>query len=268
MTLHRAVVTLLLPLLASVLVACGAEDQGGNTDPDLVDAVEAPANGVCRDLTRDDVAMPANATKTIPCSQKHTAETYAVGELPADFDDVSYEDTDLAHHAYTTCSKAFAAFVGADESLVLRTTISWAWFRPSEKAWEKGARWYRCDVIGGNSANPDYRPLPETAEGMLSGRPKDAWLSCARGASVAEGTKVPCSQKHDWRAVTTVKLGQPEDDYPGDRVMESRTRSFCAQSVKAWLNYPAQFEYGFTFFHQAEWDAGIRRSVCWARTPK
>ncbi|MCX6399464.1 MAG: septum formation family protein [Propionibacteriales bacterium] len=271
MTQRRAVAVLLLGLLlltGGTLSACGSEDQGGNTDPDLVDSVEVPNNGVCRTLTPDDVAQPANATKAVDCTMEHTAETFVTGGLPAEYDDVEYDDPDLGNFAYRTCSKAFAKFVGADESLVLRTTISWAWFRPSEKAWKKGARWYRCDVVGGNSSSPDYRPLPETAKGMLSGRPKDSWLSCARGASVAEGAKVPCSAKHDWRAVTTVKLGKPDDKYPGDRVMESRTRSFCAQSVKAWLNYPAEFEYGFTFFHKPEWDAGIRRSVCWARTAK
>lgn len=268
MTLQRAVAALVLVLLGPALAACGSEDQGDNADPDQVDAVEVPETGVCRLLTPDDVAMPANATKTVACDQEHTAETFAAGALPADYDDAEYDDPELGHYAFRTCSAAFAKFVGADESLVLRTTLSWAWFRPSEKAWDKGARWYRCDVVGGNSSSPTYRPLPRTAEGILSGRPNDSWLSCASGPSVAQGEKVPCSQKHDWRAVTTVKLGQPDDEYPGDRVMESRTRAFCANSVKAWLNYPAEFEFGFTFFHAAEWEAGIRRSVCWAKTAK
>lgn len=264
MTHARAVAMLVLGLL--VMTACGGEDQGSNTDPDLVDAVEMPQNGLCRVLAPEDVAMPANATETVDCTQKHTAETYAVGELPAEYDDAEYDDPKLGRFAYDTCSTEFAKFVGADESLVLRTTLSWAWFRPSEKAWDKGARWYRCDVIGGSAGSTSYLPLPQTAKGLLAGRPNDRWLSCARGPSVGEGEKVPCSQKHDWRAATTVKIGEPEDPYPGDRVMESRTRSFCSTSVKAWLNYPAEFEYGFTFFHEAEWKAGIRRSVCWAMT--
>ena len=41
------------------------------------DAVEVPETGVCRMLTPDDVAMPANATKTVGCDQEHTAETFA-----------------------------------------------------------------------------------------------------------------------------------------------------------------------------------------------
>ena len=263
---HRGAVAALVLTVLVALASCSSEGQGTNTDPELVDSVEVPSNGLCRDLTPEDVAQPANATKAVPCSERHTAETYAVGELPDEYDDVDYHDAELGRFAYRTCATAFAKFVGADESLVLRTTISWAWFRPSEKAWDEGARWYRCDVVGGSSASESYRPLPQTAKGMLAGRANDMWLTCARGPSVAEGEKVPCSQKHDWRAVTTVKLGEPEDDYPGDRVMESRTRSFCSVSVKAWLGYPAEFEYGFTFFHEPEWEAGIRRSVCWAKT--
>ena len=70
-----------------------------------------------------------------------------------------------------------------------------------------------------------------------------------------------------WRAVTTIKVGEDEEEYPGDRVVEVTTRDFCSDSVGAWLNYPIDFEYAYTYFHQAEWEAGNRRSVCWARTP-
>lgn len=253
-------------LTVLTLVACSSAEQGSDADPDLVDSTKLPEVGLCRDLTPADVAMPANATAAVPCSQAHTAQTFLAQELPADRREEEYDSAELARFAYRTCSEAFATFLGADESLVLRTNVSWAWFRPSKKAWDDGARWFRCDVVGGNATSTRYRRLPESAEGLLAGRPDEKWLSCARGATVADGEKVPCSTPHDWRAVTTVKLGQPEDAYPGDRVMESRTRSFCSQSVKAWLNYPAEFEYGYTFFHRAEWEAGVRRSVCWART--
>ena len=45
-----------------------------------------------------------------------------------------------------------------------------------------------------------------------------------------------------------------------------RTRDFCSRSVAAWLNYPIDYDYGFTWFHEAEWKAGNRRSICWAKT--
>lgn len=258
---------LVLPLLVALLLtACAEQPQGGDTDPDQVDSVEVPELGACRVLAPEDVARASNATRTVACSERHTAQTYAVGELPEDLQDLAYDDDALGGFAYDTCSAAFQKFLGADESLVMRTVVSWAWFRPSEKAWEDGARWYRCDVVGGGEQSEEYVALPETAEGLLTGRPSDRWMVCVAGPSVSGSLKIPCSQPHDWRAVTTIKLGEADDPYPGDRVVEVTTRDFCSDSVGAWLNYPVDYDFGYTWFHEAEWQAGNRRSVCWART--
>lgn len=253
--------------LAGLLTACSeTTPTGSNADPDQVDSVEPPEVGACRLLTLDDVAMAANATRTVECSQKHTAETYAVGDLPAELDDASYDSQDLATFAYETCTTQLREFLGTDESVAMRSVVNWAWFRPSEKAWEDGARWYRCDAVGGGEETDGLVPLPASAEGLLSGRPDDRWMVCAQGVSVDGSVKIPCSRPHDWRAVTTIKLGEADDPYPGDRVSEVQTRNFCSRSVLAWLNYPAQYDYGYTHFHEAEWAVGNRRSVCWAKT--
>ena len=248
--------------LAAALLLGGCGDDPAPTDDD------APALGACRVLEPDDVEQPSNATASVDCTDEHTAETYAVGQLPDSFDDAEYDDAELGAWAYSKCSKAFADFLGADESLVMRTVVSWAWFRPSKAAWDDGARWYRCDVVGGGEQSKEYVALPTTAKGLLLGKPKDAWLVCADGPTVAGSVKVPCSQPHQWRAVTTISLGDQGDDYPGDRVVEVTTRDFCSKSVGAWLNYPVDYDYGYTWFHEAEWEAGNRRSVCWARTDR
>jgi hypothetical protein len=261
----RGCVALAALTALAALSACG-EASDANTDPDQVDSVEAPELGACRMLTPEDVAEPSNATRTVNCSEKHTAQTFAVGPLPDGFDDADYDDEEMGEFAYRTCSDQFEKFLGADESLVMRTIVSWAWFRPSEEAWDKGARWYRCDIVGGGEQSKEYAELPETAEGLLQGRPNDRWMVCVAGESVSGAPKIPCTEKHDWRAVTTIKLGDEEDAYPGDRVVEVTTRDFCSDSVGAWLNYPIDYEFGYTWFHEAEWEAGNRRSGCWAKT--
>ena len=91
-------------------------------------------------------------------------------------------------------------------------------------------------------------------------------MICVNGPTVSGSLKIPCSEKHTWRAVTTIKLGEPTDPYPGDRLVEVRTRDFCSDSVGAWMNYPVGYDFGYTFFHSAEWRAGNRRSICWAKT--
>lgn len=265
MTLGRAVAVALASTLL-LLSGCGSEPQGENTDPDQVDSVEPPDKGACRMLTPADVDQPANATTTVDCTSKHNAQTFHVGELPATLEEAEYDDREVNEVAYQACSKNFAEWLGADESLVLRTIVSWAWFRPSEKAWGEGARWFRCDVVGGAPTAESYRLLPDTTEGLLLGRPDDRWLVCASGETFEQSEKVPCSQEHDWRAATTIKLGEPGDDYPGDDVVANRTNAFCRESIYAWMGYPATFEFAYTYFHEAEWHGGNRRSVCWAKT--
>ncbi len=230
------------------------------------DSTAPPDVGTCRVLTPHDVTQPSNDTTPEPCTKPHTAQTYAVASLPAQFDHASYDDADLTAYAYRACSQQFMDFTGADESLSMRTVLSWAWFRPSPSAWQDGARWYRCDVVGGGDQSTTYRDLPATAQDLLAGRPTDDWLVCALGATVAGSEKVPCSAKHNWRAVTTIVLGDASTDYPGDRAVQARTKDFCSKSVGAWLDYPVDYDFGYSWFRRPEWDAGNRRSVCWART--
>nr|WP_179503995.1 septum formation family protein [Nocardioides daedukensis] len=253
----------------SGLSACSDDDKNSRVDPAQVDAVEPPELGACRVLTPNDVGKTNNATRTLDCDKPHTAETFAIGTIPESIAATGYKSEKLGLWAYKTCATRFEKFLGADESLVMRSIVSWAWFRPSEKAWKDGARWYRCDVVGGGDQAKAYVNLPATAKGLLgSGKPQDKWMVCAQGASVAGSVKVPCSQKHEWRAVTTIKIGKDEDKYPGDRMAEVRTREFCSDSVGAWMNYPVDYDYAYTWFHEAEWKAGNRRSICWARTPE
>ena len=258
-----------LALVGALSLALLAGCTGDAAEP--VDE-EPPALGACRLLTPEDVAQPANRTEAVDCAEPHTAETYAVGQLPRSFEDAAYDDAQLGAWAYSTCSKAFMEFLGADESLVMRTLMSWAWFRPSKDAWDDGARWYRCDVVGGGEQSKEYVELPETAKGLLLGRPKDRWMVCADGPTVAGSVKVACTEPHQWRAVTTIslegELGGEGVPYPGDRIVEVTTRDFCSTSVGAALGYPVDYDFGFTWFHEAEWEAGNRRSVCWAKTDR
>ena len=253
-----------VPLMVLALGVSGCVGSS-HAQPSAADKA-APDLGACRLLSPADVARPSNATAQISCEQPHTAQTYAVGSLPKQFADTSYDDDKLAAFGYQTCASGFIRFTGADESLAMRSILSWAWFRPSKAAWDAGARWYRCDVIGGGDQARSYVDLPSDAKGLLLGRPKDEWMVCAQGATVSGSVKVPCTEKHDWRAVTTIVLGTRGDDYPGDRIVQLRTRDFCSKSVGAWLDYPVDYDFGYSWFHQAQWDVGNRRSVCWART--
>jgi hypothetical protein len=259
---HVLRVVVPLALLAITLSGCLGRTGDATTSADLA----APVLGACRALTPDDVGKPTNSTEPVSCQQPHTAQTFAVGSLPDELANAAYDGARVVAFAYRTCARRFMTFTGADESLAMRSILSWAWFGPDRAAWDDGARWYRCDVVGGGDQSSRYVDLPTTARGLLLGRPADRWMVCAQGTTVSGSVKVPCSQQHDWRAVTTIVLGSAKDPYPGDEVVQARTRDFCSKSVGAWLDYPVDYDFGYSWFHAAEWAAGNRRSVCWART--
>ncbi|MBS42096.1 MAG: hypothetical protein CMH83_02730 [Nocardioides sp.] len=266
--MRRVVGLLAVVVLALGLAACDdkSEPAGGPVDREQVDSVAAPADGACRRLTPADVAAPTNATRTVACDGAHNAQTFLVEDLPDEVAAAGYGSQDVASYGYGACGDALRGYLVGDESTVMRSVLGWAYFLPSQKAWDDGARWYRCDVVGGGATSERLVRLPATARGLLAGRPADRWMVCATGNDVDTGTKVPCSRRHDWRAVTTIKLGEPDEDYPGDQLVQTRTQDYCSDSVGAWLNYPDDYQFGFTWFGQAEWDAGNRRSICWART--
>lgn len=259
--LSRLAVAVLLTVLTGCSSAVASGDRGG-------DPVVAPELGACRQLVPEDLSRPTNNTDTVDCSEPHTAETFLVREFPPKLAGRHEDDPALGAYVYGVCSQRFQAYLDSDESTVMRSMLSWAWYRPTEKAWHEGARWYRCDVVSGTESSQELRPLPRTTEHLLLGEPKDDWMACANGTSVADAVKVPCSRPHNWRAVTTIKVGTEQDSYPGDRVVEARTEDYCGSSVAAWMNYPVHYDFGYTFFRRTEWEGGNRRSVCWAHTSK
>lgn len=252
-------------LLAAVTLASGCSLASPGEQPS--DRAEAPELGACRVLVPEDVSEPTNDSDVVPCTERHTAETFLVGHLPATTG-TAYTRREHGAHVHRTCAAAFERFLGADESLAMRTRLTWAWFRASEQAWDEGARWFRCDLVGGQADDAAFRDLPRTAKALLAEEETSRWMNCARGAELATSTKLFCDEPHDWRAVTAIKIGRPDDPYPGDAISESRARTGCSDWVGAWMNYPTDYEFAYSTFHEAEWKAGNRRAVCWARTDK
>jgi Septum formation len=259
---RTACIAALLVVLAGCTMSPGGTGTGGSAQAET----RPPRLGACRVLTRSDVARPSDDTATVPCSAHHTAQTFAIGQFP---DAVARKGTGspaLGGYVFRRCQKGFERFVGADDSLVLRSTLSWAWFRSPDDQWRSDAHTWRCDVVGGTGDSASLLPLPRSAKGLLLGHPDDRWLACVAGLTVSGSARIPCSRPHTWRAVTTIVLGKSDDAYPGDRISEVRSRDYCSDSVGAWLNYPVDYDYGYTWFHEAEWRAGNRRAICWAKT--
>ena len=151
----------------------------------------------------------------------------------------------------------------------MRIQLSWAWFRPSERGWDNGARWYRCDVVGGPAEAEQYAALPATAKGLFRARPPEQWLTCAQGPTVLKSKKVAVQRAARLEGRHHDQARRPGGSpTPETGSSEVRSRDFCSDSVGAWMNYPVDYEFGYTWFHEAEWKAGNRRTVCWAKTDR
>jgi hypothetical protein len=172
-----------LSLLLAVLVVCmGCGAQRSAADPGQVDATTAPQVGACRNLTAADIEATTNATALTDCADPHNAETYAAGALPARFAGASYDDGAVADWAYTACTGQLERHLGADESLVMRSILSWVWFRPSPSAWDEGARLRRPSHLHRRAAaRPQHRrPVAGLRARRLRGRRPGAVLAAAR----------------------------------------------------------------------------------------
>ncbi len=264
-----------LALLSALVALLALTGCTGTDTPDGPDGgeekvvVDPPEEGDCRVLEPADIAEPSNDTETVSCADDHTAQTFDVGTFTGKDADLEPDDPALGATVFGTCAKSFKKFTGADDSLAMRSVLSWAWFRPSDAAWDQGARWFRCDVVGGVESSPALVTLPtKSAKGVLLGIPDDEWLTCVAEATVAGAPRVPCTEEHAWRAVSTIVVGTPDEGYPGDRVVMVRSRDNCSDWVGAWMNYPVtDYQFAYTWFPRGEWDAGNRRSICWAKTP-
>jgi hypothetical protein len=256
-------------LLALAMTGCTSGAGGADAKGEKQEvAVDPPRVQECRVLEPADIAAPSNDSLVVDCQEPHTAETFLVDEFRGRKARLPWDDPALGAAVYDRCQPRWMRFVGADESLALRTLLGWAWFRPTEEQWDAGARWYRCDVVGGTEESARLPALPVTTKGVLLGRPDDRWLACVDGEEVSGAPWVPCTSPHTWRAVTTIVVGKEKDRYPGDRLVEVITRDFCRESVLFWLDFPLDYEFAYTYFHRAEWERGNRRSICWARTDR
>ena len=65
-------------------------------------------------------------------------------------------------------------------------------------------------------------------------------MVCAQGATVDGSVKVPCTEKHDWRAVTTIVLGDASATLPRRPAVQARTKDFCSKSVGRLAGLPGR----------------------------
>lgn len=263
-------------ILVVLLTACTAQDAPTTLDPAAGASVgvasvapapaapEAPREGQCYDLTLDQALAATTEDEPISCERGHTARTYLVTEpdrlveghlLATDSDRVREQQA-------TECPPALADFLGGGSEAMRLSVLRPVWFTPTLAESDAGASWLRCDVVA-LDGDGDLLRLEGRLEGVLgTATGRNRWGLCATGApDDPDSRRVPCAGEHTWRAVEVVDLGG--GPYPGEETARGRGQEPCQAAGRARAEDPLDFEWGYEWPTEQQWEAGQRYGRCW-----
>ena len=228
-----------------------------------VDAVEAPELGACRVLTPDDVAQPSNATRIVDCARAaHRPDLRGRRSCPPRCDDAAYDDpTARARSPTRPARRSSCSSSAPTRASRCAPSSAGRGSGPREQAWDDGRpvvplrrRRRRRPEQGSTST------CPTDAKGLLLGKPDDRWLVCAsgrHGGRLGEGPVLPAARLARGHHDQARRAERPLPRRPARAGAAPATTA--PSSVGAWLGYPVDYDFGYTWFHEAEWKAGNRR---------
>lgn len=232
----------------------------------------APPRDACYRLSPDQLTRQSNSSPVVPCTARHTARTIYVGHL----------DTVVRGHSLgvgsdvvrrqlaTTCPRKLASYLGGSKSTRHLSRFNVVWFSPTPAQSDRGAAWFRCDVIAFARADA-LLDLPQSARRKLKGvldRPGalDTYGLCGTAAPGSRGfDRVACAKKHSWKAVDTIPL-KGRRKYPGVAVVRKAGDSACKAEARARAADTLKFRYGWEWPTREQWSNGQHFGYCWVPT--
>jgi hypothetical protein len=140
------------------------------------------------------------------------------------------------------------------------------WFTPTVQASDEGADWFRCDVIA-VAGDQQLATLTGTLKGALgSAGASGPWAMCGTAQPGSPSfRRVPCREKHSWRALRTVALDGA--DYPGQAAAKAAGQDACQEAGREVAADALDYRWGYEWPTRAQWDAGQTYGICWATAP-
>ncbi|MEQ6903038.1 septum formation family protein [Nocardioides sp. YIM 152588] len=224
-----------------------------------------PKVGTCYRMSFDQAVAPTATARKRDCARPHTAETYRVGALATVADGhLLAVDSDRAQRQVAeACPGGLSAYVGGDESALRLSMIRPVWFTPSVEESDEGANWFRCDavVVTGSSG---LATVDVSLRGILDrDADRDRVAMCGTAAPDADAfSRVPCAAQHSWRAISVV--GLTGESYPGEQAARSRGDGVCEDAAAARADDPLDFQWGYEWPTEAQWESGMTFGRCWA----
>jgi hypothetical protein len=265
----RAMLTGVSALLA--LTGCGGGSDEPNPPPSsapppVASAAPTPAASGCHVLTYDQAlaATLPEQEKTVPCTRQHTSQTYAVGELDTAVDGhlLAVDSDRVRAQLAQRCPAALGAYLGGDGDKLRLSVLRATWFRPTVDEAAHGADWYRCDVIA-LAGDGELASLTTSLRGILSSSHAGDWALCGTAQPGAAGfQRVPCGQRHTWKALATVAL--PQGGYPGEAAVKNAGDGPCKTAGRAAASDALNYQWAYEWPTAEQWRTGQQYGICWA----
>jgi Septum formation len=228
---------------------------------------ERPQADACYRLTLEDATAPTTDAEPVPCRRRHTAQTIHVGRLSnlVDGRDVAVDSALVQRRLASACPARFTAYTGGTAEARRLSRFQVVWFSPTLSEQQAGADWYRCDLIAFGRADA-LLPVDRRVARAVLDRPAalGTYGLCGTARPGARGfTRVACSLRHSWVAVSTIPI-QGGERYPGVRQVRAAGDETCADRAREQAGFPLEFSYGWEWPTRQQWAAGQRYGYCWA----
>jgi hypothetical protein len=258
----------LLPVLA--LTGCSGSDRpSSSTDPTAATSTIAtrpkpPAVGACYLLTVGAALKATNTGPSVPCGERHTAVTVAVGTVQPILDGhlLALDSIKVQHQVAGRCRHAVDAHVGGSPRKQRLSLVQAVWFSPTTSQADRGALWYRCDLVIA-AGNRTFAPLPEKTTGLLGATgAMNRWGTCGTTApSVKSFQRVLCSARHTWRARSALTL-PAGTTYLSRKAAGSADRR-CRDVAATLSPSSTKLRWAFEWPTRVQWRSGQRYGFCW-----
>ena len=221
-----------------------------------------PTEGACYRLSAAEAHRPTDRSDPVPCARSHTAQTYHVGTMPnsvVEADDVAA----IADYITPRCDNRFAQHVGSGRNVRVLSRLQPVWFLPTRSERARGARWFRCDVVGVAAADELAR-LPVTTAGVLeqAGILNTYGLCSTATPNLPGDYHVTCGQPHTWRAFAVIRPDSRGGKWPSRKRLAA-ARQDCKTRARAEQGFPLEWTYGWQPPTRAQWREGRRWGYCW-----
>lgn len=274
MTLRTRTASVIAGLLltGTALAGCGGDEPDGVGEPAAgVTAVtsvpRAPERGSCYRLTVADAMRATNAAAPVPCTSRHNAVTVSVGHLKPLLDGhlLAVDSARVQRQVATRCRALVDGHVGGSAETQRLSRVQAVWFSPTLAQSDRGALWFRCDLVIA-SGTRSLATLPRSTAGLLD-RPGalDRYGTCGTAAPAAKSfARVICAARHTWRARATITL--PRSTRYLAKGAGAKADDRCRDIAARRTGGSGKLRWSFEWPTKAQWAAGQRYGLCW--TPR